>query len=361
MFTNKSYTTVSDFTQCKQALKNPTLRTTNMGALIEQVSAATGETYPWLYRYACTSPFSLNDERHQQIRRSLASYFSARRLKTWSSVFDALISRIIKSYSEKFTIDLLTDIVAPITTECTLYALGLDTRVGEVCEEHLEHLLQLTDFNRPLKVKDFARLNHAAQTLGDAIYNHRLHKCSDDKNELDMLKDNDFYNFLRIKYALSQEEICSYISAILAAGVSTKHTLANVFIEYFKQPLALRKSLFSEHSVEAFLENSLFLAGGVQTVYRVSSQGELFHINIAEANLKQHGCPFKQNESKQKSLAFGFGTHKCIGEMLSRRIMTLSVEIFYRIFPRAHVESLDVTKFYTHSLSKRIIINLKEL
>jgi len=360
MLTQKQFIPVDDLPTCSQILKSKDARVTNMADLIAQVSQHTGKSYPYLYRYTCMSPFSLNGEDHLKTRRMLASYFSSHRINEWKLVLQNLIHDTIQALSSQKQVDLTEDIVTPITSDCTYYALGLNKCGNDEIDTYLNHLLQLTNFNNPLKIRDFSKLEHSAKSLADAIFHRRItskpSKHNTSKNS------NDFYNFLISNYHLSSEDTCAYMSAILAAGVSTKHTLINVLIEILSMPEDRREQLFRNFSADVILEKALYTSGGVESIYRRTENNRIYSLNIAKAAQAEYACPFSsESPPKNRHLAFGSGAHRCIGEGFSREMMIMAIDAFFQHFPRATLIERPISKSYTHSNISKIIIYLNGL
>lgn len=357
MLTQKQFVEVDDLEKCSQILRSKDAKVTNMGELIAQISAHTGKSYPWLQRYTCMSPFSLNGPEHQITRKMLASYFTGHRIQAWEPVFHRMSENCFSNISELKNVDLVDDIVVPLTESCTYYALGLELRERTSIEPYLNHLLQLTNFNNPLKISDFAKLDFSAETLAKAILDARIPTSSGGPNEPN--NTNDFFGYLTEKYQLSTEDKCAYMSAILAAGISTKHTLINVFVEILSIPQDKRKQLFSETEASEILDRALYTGGGVETIYRKRDDNVVYALNIAKAAESECGCPFSSHNSPaNRHLAFGSGIHKCIGESLSRSIMTIILDHFFRKFPSASLAIRPASKSYTHSKTSKITVLL---
>ncbi|NQZ03488.1 hypothetical protein [Idiomarina sp.] len=146
MLTDRQFTEVTDIKDCKAILKHQDSRVLNMSEVIDSVAKITGQDYSALYHFACESPFNLNGDKHRQVKRMLASYFSAKRLKLWQPAFENIIQNVVGESLAKDSIDLIDDWVAPITALCSYHSMGLDKSIDEPAKKNIENLLLLTSF-----------------------------------------------------------------------------------------------------------------------------------------------------------------------------------------------------------------------
>lgn len=341
MLTNRKIIRLSDADECRKVLKSPHVSVLNMSEILTEISLVTGKNYPWLHAYACKSPFNLNGEEHKEIRRILASYFSSKRINSWAAAFRGIAEKIVLANRGKEQIDLQIDWVMPITAECTYHALGLKKEVGAVIEPYIENLLLLTSFERQLKVKDISALDFSSQQAADTIRSYRIIQQDYDNTNAESNLDfavNDMYNYLACNFNLPTSLIYAYMAVTLVAGASTKHTLANVLLVLLRLETSSRASLLSSLGTSELLERALYVGGGVETIYRMMQGEDLYCLDIAKANKQISACPFSQDQiPTSKHLAFGYGSHKCIGEMLSRSIMEIALEVICKHYPNAKI------------------------
>ncbi|MBZ9610339.1 cytochrome P450 [Rheinheimera maricola] len=362
MLTSRKFIPVTAADKCREVLKSPQITVINMSDMLTQISQVTGKSYPWLRAYACESPFNLEGQQHKVTRRMLASFFSSKRINSWASVFRQVVTKVVVATLEKKQIDLQADWVGPITAQCTFYALGLEPNIEPLLDVHIDQLLLLTVFERQLKIRDFDAFDSSAQHIAKAIYNNRIVQTDYTREAVPedvTLTDNDLYNYLACQFGLSANQICSYMTVLLVAGASTKHTLANVLVTLLTLAPDKRAELTLRFEKSELLERVLYSSGGVEFIYRMLNGEDVYCLNIAEANKQLTTCPFSATDKPTAAhLAFGYGPHKCIGEMLSRLIMVIALEVVLDHCPNASIKKTLTSQVFTHTPAQNITVEL---
>lgn len=171
------------------------------------------------------------------------------------------------------------------------------------------------------------------------------------------------YGYLEDNFNLTSNEICGFMTILLGAGTSTKHTLTNLVVELLSIAPHERRLIFNEIDAHEFVERGLFSGGGVNYIYRTLDDKNIQCLNIAAANESAQHCPFSSDSNKStppsdKHIAFGFGAHKCIGEALSKNIMTKAIHIIVEQCPNARITSGKAPRIYTHSQQPQITVDV---
>ncbi|PYE30728.1 cytochrome P450 [Idiomarina fontislapidosi] len=352
MLSDKEFFNVTDAAECKHLLKHSEANVLNMSEAITAISEFTGVEYPWLHGFACESPFNLNGEKHKHVRRMVASYFSGKRIKSWEPIFQDIIRDVVASTEDQARIDLLDDWVRPIAHQCSYYAVGLKPNLDPSFTRHIDQLLSLTSFKKQRKLKDFAAFDESARAVAEYIKENRLPR--------DAADDNDLYHYLTSQFALPVDLVCSQITIVLSASTSMNHTLVNVLSDLLALTPAKRAELIAELGVEELLERSLYMGGGVGFLYRTLNGSDVYCLNIAAANKDSVSCPFSASEKPgSKHLAFGHGVHKCIGEMMSRRIMTLTLKAIFERYPSARIYEKPKQQVFTDTPYQQITVDVE--
>jgi hypothetical protein len=132
-----------------------------------------------------------------------------------------------------------------------------------------------------------------------------------------------------------------------------------VLVELLTLPVSVRAEYFSKLGVDELLDRALYIGGGVEFIYRTMNGEDVHCMNIAAANKEVTSCPFSTAEKPEsKHLAFGYGAHKCIGEMLSRRVMAIALDVIFEHCPTAMIVERPKSQVFTHTPSQHITVEL---
>lgn len=345
--------------ECDFFLKNRNLAVTNMGDFLDALSAATGRDFYFLELYACTNLFNLNGDIHLSLKKKLIPFFSPQSIDQLLPEIKEIIHRCLNNLASNERCDLLSAYINKVSSFTIYRLLGLTEINDKDYQYHIKSLLRLTDFTLPLKLQDYYDLEEDAESLFRLI-ERDFKGNADGKN---------FYRFFLKKNEFSAEQIIAYTMVMLAAGISTQHTLSNMFLNLLGTEKNQRAALLRRWPKDEVIEKLLYTAGGVKSVFREipveaesdfkgTSAGDFMIIDIAEANRKmlEKECPFSKQKqySATPNFAFGKGVHKCIGEYFSRVVLRESLFSFFEKFPDSYSVEETNKPFYTTSQNRRL-------
>lgn len=339
-----------------------------MTKFLDEISKSTGQKFYYLKLYACTNLFNLNEDPHFSLKRQLGQFFNPQLIGSYRPSVLEVISSRLDSLSKVSDTDLIESYINPTASSSIYKLLGLSLRYHDQYQSLISSLLRLTDLSIPISIKGYYHLEQEAKNLYDLITSDLADAAAQPLAPLS------FYRFYADKDQFSHEQTVSYMMVLLAAGISMRHTLANLIVHLFSIPANLRKSFLECNSQEQSIEKLLYISGGVRNLFRLiadpedaselrANPGDMLVLGIANANLEVIGntCPFStaNQYTKNENFAFGKGVHRCIGESFSRMFLEIALLEFAERYPNASLLDDYIANFSTTSKTETLFVKLR--
>ena len=293
-------------------------------------------------RSETTSILMLDDPDHARIRRPLMQAFYARVAKVRPQV-EALVDAVLDDLPRGEAFDLVADYCVPIPIDAIAGILGVDReRLGEFRQWSEDVIQVLNPFRSP---EEDARYLEAGQALADYFLATMEARRSAPRDDLitDMVQ-------LQAGGAdISDAELRINLSALLIGGnLTTSDLIGNATRLLIHHPAEVKKLLDDPARINAVIEEVLRVEGPVDSTSRVSPKAR--SIGGCPVNARQPVQPnlraanhdpavfedphrFNPDRPHQPHVAFGGGSHICIGAPLARLEGQIAVLKLFQRFP----------------------------
>jgi cytochrome P450 len=172
------------------------------------------------------------------------------------------------------------------------------------------------------------------------------------------------------KTPITDEEMCAMVTGLLVAGTDTTIDLLNLSMYQFlsfpeQKKVALRNSESLEKAIMEVLRHDYFISGGIGR-FAVADfnfkghdikKGEMLRLLIGAASrdgrMYENPDLFDVTRSYKDSLAFGYGSHYCVGASLAKMESVIAIGMFFEKFPNARLLGQPVWDT-THPVSRRM-------
>ncbi|MEX5636566.1 cytochrome P450 [Parafrankia sp. FMc2] len=302
-------------------------------------------------------PVGLDPPLHTIYRRALQTWFNKSEVTRREPEVKALIAEIVQDLAERRSWDFVSDLADVSPGAVTLGILGWDSSRRLDLLGVMARGLKNSASTDPAVVAQNAEGNRwiREQILAEAR-DRRAHPREDLMTVLstEPIADGALMN---------DEEISDTVVFLLLAGFhTTSGALTALLVQMARQP-ELRARLMEDRGlIPAAIEEAIRIYAPVTALARrVTEDTELggtrmskghwaLFVNMA-ANHDPDAFPepemFDLTRNRAKSVAFGWGVHRCMGLHLARAILRLEVEAVFDLLPD-HVIDLDGTRRAHH-------------
>jgi cytochrome P450 len=290
--------------------------------------------------YLGTTPFSgamvtMDPPRHTRMRALVSRAFGATSMARLESLVRRVCQELAEDLVRRREVEFVHDFAVPLPGEVIGHLLGLERSVFPKFKRWATALAMVTAAHTPEMQEEVrSALKELELYLREVIASRHQQPREDMVSEL-----------LRAEVdgrSLSDEEILSFMFLLLPAGLeTTTNLLANTMICLANHPQELARARAQPDSIPRLIEEVLRFESPVQPVVRVTTAevelggatipaGAMVSILIAAANRDESRFPnadrFQPERPKESHLAFGHGTHFCLGAQLARMEARLALE-----------------------------------
>jgi len=286
----------------------------------------------------------LDPPRHNQLRALVSRAFTRRRVSELEPRIRAMATQLVDRFIEKGSCDLVDEFSAPLPTTVIAELLGVPAEDGLMFKEKTTAIV--TQNARAGGELDFSPAIEIMMYM-TAAYEERRERPRDDLMSALLAAEIDGEK-------LAQNELLGFAFLLLVAGVETTTNLISNGVELLDRFPDQREALRKDPSllpgaIEEFLRFESPVQGLSRTLRKdvvvhgeKMSEGEQAILLYASANRDERRIEspevFDIRREDRSHLAFGFGTHFCLGASLARMEARIALEELLRRVPDFHVD-----------------------
>jgi len=344
----ETYQTFSNNAECLRILKDPSYMVPEYGLFFKNLSTQTGKSFPHLTRVFSENLFGLSGEAHLNLKKRLLPCLNKGTIQQAHSGF----SKIINEELLKLTpgvMDLIP-FTERVSYRCMYHYLGINELHHDQYLSALEALREVVDNTSPKKMSDYEAIENKVAMLFSLLKPQLA--CS--ATEVAVCLRRELKN---------DEETCATAVVLLAGSGAMASTLANMLLFVTGVTIEERKSLHVDAKLDQTIDKLLYWCGGTKYVYRKKgkNQHEFLKLDIDTASKTQ--IPREEvfsdsRPTRNANLSFGAGEHKCIGEMLSRKILGMTISAFFEKYPSTTSYDGDSREFFLFAPRKELLCHL---
>lgn len=286
---------------------------------------------------------SINPPRHVQIRSIVSEGFTPEVMSRWESRIQQIAGDLIDRISEQAEFDLVQDFSHPLPIRVISEMMGISDRYADKFSELSDTLIHLPK-------GDKANNSELTQLLEEIIQEKRSNPGDDIISLLVQGKGQDL--------ELTAADIIPFCRMLLVAGnETTTHLISNAVYSILEVPELSARLRQNESLIPTSIEETLRFRAPAPVIKRVVQEdttvkgqslkkGQLVLAYLASANRDEqqfeHADRFDVDRKSNPHLAFGGGSHFCLGAPLAR----LETEIAVREL-LSRFTSLSIPDTYT--------------
>jgi cytochrome P450 len=285
------------------------------------------------------------------------------------------VSRVVNEFIDEFIDQPKVDIQAAISMRLPVAVigdlLGMPRHLAGVLQSMAESTTKLADGTR-LTQEEIVE-GHRTQIRGQKVFHEYLERYR--QTPADNLLSHLLYARLDTGESLSEREIHSVVQALLVGGNDTTPGAIGNSLLFLARDATLQAQLRADPKlIPAFVEESMRLESPVQGLYRRTvrevtlggvtlPENATLTIRYAAANRdeKVFERPTELDLNRKgirNHFAFGGGIHYCVGNILARMEVTVTVE---EILRRLDAIALDPPDFNVQYVPKLVVRNPESL
>ena len=333
---------------CVSVLNDVSYKVPHYGNFFEGLEQATGFSFCYLKQVFSQNLFALSGAPHKQLKGLMLKGLSKAQI-------DEAMPDIGKNICDEMqhwqcgTIVNFYPLLERLGYNALYTFLGVDKAQHQQILTSLNALRRVINTQEPLKIKDYRAIESQLATLFTIIRNSKANKA------------RSFYRTM-MPYFTDKNDLAAIIVVLIAGSGAMVDTLANMLAFMLTLNGQQRDELFNGETNLSAIERLLFHCGGVKHVYRECPySGRVIKLDLDAAS--KSTCSEEQLVSGLRlpakyNLAFGAGEHRCIGEMLSRKIMNIVITQFIVQFPGAILVDGNDGQFHLFSERKHLMCRL---
>ena len=279
---------------------------------------------------------------HTRFRKLVNLAFSMPRVNAIEEDIRAKVITLIEGFADRGECEFLEEFAVPLPVSMIGKQIGLDDQLERVkrwSDSAVDQLSQMISHERELEcARDLVEFQHVIKAKIDE---RRAHGGDDLLNDLVQAR-------IDGEQPLNDAEIMSIMNQFMVAGnETTTSTLAGAMLQLIRNPEQLAKAAAAAggrdprligNLVEEALRTETPTAGMWRVVMRDTElgghqlpKGSMLHLRYAAANRDPAKFPDPdrfdiERANARTHLAFGKGVHMCVGNMLSRKEVTVAFD-----------------------------------
>lgn len=289
-----------------------------------------------------------NDEQHQQLRTIFQPAFTHKMLEDLRPLILQVVDQTIDQLKNRSYIDVVSDVAYPIPSFIISEILGIPSHVRPKIQKWTYDLLRVIDFTRTQNL-----LHRGNETIIELThFFHHLYA-----SEGGISKDS-YIRRIAEKEGLDEKVLASQLILLLVAGhETTVNLIANALYHLHLHNSERMKCIQSQEMIPFAVEEVLRYESPTQITARYATEdvvmgdktikrGHQVYLFLGAANrdpnIFQNPSCFKIDRRHNPHLAFGAGSHFCIGSQLARMEAQITIERFFQTFPNSTLDEQSV-------------------
>lgn len=265
---------------------------------------------------------------HTRLRKIVNRGFLPRRVAALEPRVRELAGRLVGAFAERGRCELVRDLAAPLPVRVIAELLGVDAERHEDFKRWSDALMLAMTGRVPAEEKDAVERSFAELDLWlDEVVEARRREPGDDLVSA-------LVHAGRDGEVMSESELGNFVVLLLVAGnETTTHLIANATLALVEHPDVLEAVRAEPGRVPELVEETLRFDPPAQLTFRRAlrdaelpsgkvAEGETLVLLLASANRDEavFEAPerFRLDRPERAHLAFGHGTHFCVGSHLAR-------------------------------------------
>jgi len=290
---------------------------------------------------------------HTRVRSLVNKAFTPRRVASLRQHIESIVEELLGPLARSRGMDLIADLAAPLPAFVIAELLGVPRRDYPQFKAWSNDLVSLAGgMDRTNALARFRRGLDALLGYLREIIATRRREPRDDLISA-MIAAQEAHD------ALSDDELLATSNLLLIAGhETTTNLIGNGMLALLRHPAELERLRAEPRLVRSAIEEMLRYDSPVQATVRIPIEpielggqriapGALVVVGIGAANRDPEVFPdpdrFDVGRSENRHLAFGFGTHFCLGAPLARLEAEIAFQQLLARFPTARLAKPDVT------------------
>lgn len=306
-----------------------------------------------LVAFQSSTMLSSDDPKHHRLRMLVSKAFTARAIEAMAPKIQSRVDAIIDAALDRGRMDVMTDLAGPLPVAVIAEMLGVPLEDHDKFKKWSDTLALALSGAGNLKVSEYRRLAQAYQELSDYLAGIVAQRRVEPKDDLltalaqaeesgDRLTEGELYANAALLLAAGHETTTNLIGngtlallrnpdqwARLKADPSLADTAVDEFLRY-DSPVQFTARL---------LKDDLMIGG------RQFRSGDLMLLSLGAANRdpEQFTDPERLNieRTENKHLAFGLGSHFCLGAQLARLEGRIVFETLARRLPGLRLDGSE--------------------
>lgn len=314
-------------------------------AYIDEVQEKCDINLEYLALVVRNFPFFMEGERHMAMRQRVLKHMGVNaKLKPWAPYIDDRLASALRELETKKEADLLADFISPFLQETTCTVLGILTEDPHKFEQCASLAEQLLNPLLPLRVLKKMEVSFAG------FFEEILSREPSSREDGNVPLLSELLKAPIPEY--SRADISAFVLVVYAGTIALRYTLGNIILRILSGPESIKKKAADKEWVQANLDHLIRESVAVKKVSRTSKvrqevgglslhKGETVLIDMqAIHHGTDSGCPLHKESKwdeetlKQNAhLAFGKGSHYCLGANYSKFILEKVLPAFFKKYP----------------------------
>lgn len=328
----------------EQILRSPSFGIQPIDDYLRQIEQATGDDFSVLRAVARDSlPYQAADA-HLATRRIIANFFTEKSMSKWRNGLDVAIARSLETLASASDPDLMRDFVNPVFLALITQVVGFRDDGSGALFPMIAQAQRLTE--PMLSLRDLRAINTALVRLLDMLPGYDVAKSEAPGSLLDYLGD-------RNANGPDGTDLRNTALALLLAANSAAQSLGFALYGCLTAEAGQWDDVAAPEWAEKQLDRIISLYPSTLTLVRVAEDdvevagcpyarghAQVMDVVAANATLRAHSA----EASRDRTLSFGAGVHKCPGEHLARLMLGAAIPALRQRFPRLMLHK-DRAKF----------------
>jgi cytochrome P450 len=351
-----NFVVFSSFSDCDEVLRHPSSASDRLKSTVAQRAIAGGEQPRPL---GPPGFLFLDPPDHTRLRKLVSKAFAPRVVKALQPDINALVDGLLDQIAEQGRFDVIADLAhpLPVAVICRLLGVPIEdepkfSRASALLVQGLDPFITVTG-ELP---EGFDERMEAAVWLRDylrELIQHRRGLPGDDLMS----------GLIQVEEAgdqLTEEEIIATCNLLLIAGhETTVNLIANAILAMLRRPWQWAALGKNAERAPAVIEETLRYDPPVQILGRIAAddmiigevalpRGDTMMLLLGAAHrdpaANERPDEYDPDRGSVRHLAFGHGTHFCLGAPLARLEASVALSAVTARFPRAQLDSEPVYK-----------------